>query len=220
MAFAGNDLVNFIGVFMAGFDSFQIAQDVAAAGGNIETLYMGRLAGPVIAKTGWLLGAGVIMVLSLWFSKKSRTVTETEVNLARKGEGVERFSSSPLSRSLVRGSLNFSKSMNKITPSSVKRFIESRFEPVELENQASFDLIRASVNLTTAALLISLGTSLKLPLSTTYVTFMVAMGTSLADRAWGRESAVYRINGVLTVISGWLLTAFVAFTISFAVALF
>ncbi len=220
MAFAGNDLVNFIGVFMAGFDSFQIAQGVAASGGDIETLYMGRLAGPVIAKTGWLLGAGVIMILSLWFSKKSRSVTETEVNLARKGEGVERFSSSPLSRSLVRGSLGFSKSMSRITPGPVKRFIESRFEPVELENKASFDLIRASVNLTTAALLISLGTSLKLPLSTTYVTFMVAMGTSLADRAWGRESAVYRINGVLTVIAGWLLTAFVAFTTSLAVGLF
>jgi phosphate/sulfate permease len=220
MAFAGNDLVNFIGVFMAGFDSFQIAQGVAAAGGDIETLYMGKLSEPVIAKTGWLLGAGVIMILALWFSKKSRSVTETEVNLARKGEGVERFSSSPLSRSLVRGSLNFSKSMSKVTPGPVKRFIEKRFEPMQLENKASFDLIRASVNLTTAALLISLGTSLKLPLSTTYVTFMVAMGTSLADRAWGRESAVYRINGVLTVVAGWLLTAFVAFTVAMTVGLF
>lgn len=220
MAFAGNDLVNFIGVFMAGFDSFQIAQGVASAGGDIETLYMGKLSEPVIAKTGWLLGAGVIMILALWFSKKSRSVTETEVNLARKGEGVERFSSSPLSRSLVRGSLNFSKSMSKVTPGPVKRFIENRFEPMQLENKASFDLIRASVNLTTAALLISLGTSLKLPLSTTYVTFMVAMGTSLADRAWGRESAVYRINGVLTVVAGWLLTAFVAFTVALTVGLF
>jgi hypothetical protein len=181
---------------------------------------MGRLSEPVIAKTGWLFGAGVIMILALWFSKKSRGVTETEVNLARKGEGVERFSSSPLSRSLVRGSINFSKSMSKVTPGPVKRFIESRFEPMQLENKASFDLIRASVNLTTAALLISLGTSLKLPLSTTYVTFMVAMGTSLADRAWGRESAVYRINGVLTVVAGWLLTAFVAFTVAMTVGLF
>lgn len=220
MAFAGNDLVNFIGVFMAGFDSFQIAQGVAAAGGDVESLYMGQLSEPVIANIYWLLGAGVIMILALWLSKKSRSVTETEVNLARKGEGVERFSSSPLSRSLVRGSLNFSKSMSKVTPSPVKRFIESRFEPLQLENKASFDLIRASVNLTTAALLISLGTSLKLPLSTTYVTFMVAMGTSLADRAWGRESAVYRINGVLTVVAGWLLTAFVAFTAAMAVGLF
>lgn len=220
MAFAGNDLVNFIGVFLAGFDSFQIAQGVAASGGDIQTLHMGRLSEPVIAKTGWLLGAGVIMVLALWLSKKSRSVTETEVNLARKGEGVERFSSSPLSRSLVRGSLNFSKSMGKIMPAQVKSFLESRFEPVELENKASFDLIRASINLTISALLISLGTSLKLPLSTTYVTFMVAMGSSLADRAWGRESAVYRINGVLTVVAGWLLTALVAFTASFAVGLF
>lgn len=220
MAFAGNDLVNFIGVFMAGYDSFRIAQDVAASGGDINLLHMGKLSEPVVANIWWLLGAGVIMVLALWFSKKSRSVTETEVNLARKGDGVERFSSSPLSRSMVRSSLNFSKSISKITPASVKNFIDRRFEPVELENKASFDLIRASVNLTIAALLISLGTSLKLPLSTTYVTFMVAMGSSLADRAWGRESAVYRINGVLTVVAGWLLTALVAFTASMIVGLF
>ena len=220
MAFAGNDLVNFIGVFMAGFDSFQIAQEYAATGGDIDTLYMGRLSEPVVANIGLLLGAGILMVLALVFSKKSRTVTETEVNLARKGEGVERFSSSPLSRSIVRGSLNFSKSMSKVTPPAIKNFIDKRFEPVELENNASFDLLRASVNLTISALLISLGTSLKLPLSTTYVTFMVAMGSSLADRAWGRESAVYRINGVLTVVAGWLLTALVAFTAALLVGLF
>lgn len=220
MAFAGNDLVNFIGVFMAGYDSFRIAQDVATSGGDINLLHMGKLSEPVVANIWWLLGAGVIMVLALWFSKKSRSVTETEVNLARKGDGVERFSSSPLSRSMVRSSLNFSKSISKIIPASSKNFINKRFEPVELENKASFDLIRASVNLTIAALLISLGTSLKLPLSTTYVTFMVAMGSSLADRAWGRESAVYRINGVLTVVAGWLLTALVAFTASMIVGLF
>lgn len=220
MAFAGNDLVNFIGVFMAGYDSFRIAQDVFASGGDINTLYMDRLSEPVAVNIGWLLGAGVIMVLALWFSKKSRTVTETEVNLARKGEGIERFSSSPLSRTMVRGSLNISKSVDKMIPLPVKNFIESRFVPVPLENKASFDLIRASVNLTIAALLISLGTSLKLPLSTTYVTFMVAMGSSLADRAWGRESAVYRINGVLTVVAGWLLTALIAFTVSLLVGLF
>ncbi len=220
MAFAGNDLVNFIGVFMAGYDSFQIAREVAAAGGNIDLLYMGKLSEPVVANMGWLLGAGLIMVLALWFSKKSRTVTETEVNLARKGEGIERFSSSPLSRSMVRGSLTISKSIDKFTPSPLRRFIENRFEPVALENSASFDLIRASVNLTIAALLISLGTSLKLPLSTTYVTFMVAMGTSLADRAWGRESAVYRINGVLTVVAGWLMTALIAFSTSMLIGLF
>ena len=220
MAFAGNDLVNFIGVFMAGFDSFQIAQGVAAAGGDINELYMGKLSEPVVAHFGWLLGAGIIMVLALCFSKKSRTVTQTEVNLARKGEGIERFSSSPLSRSIVRGSIAIGKPIGKLIPKAVKEFINKRFAPVPLKNNASFDLIRASVNLTIAALLISLGTSLKLPLSTTFVTFMVAMGTSLADRAWGRESAVYRVNGVLTVISGWLLTAFVAFTAAFLVGLF
>ncbi|MDY9917934.1 MAG: inorganic phosphate transporter [Proteiniphilum sp.] len=219
-AFAGNDLVNFIGVSMAGYDSFQIAREVTASGGDINQLHMGRLSEPVVANIWWLLVAGVIMVLALWFSKKSRAVTETEVNLARKGDGVERFSSSPLSRHMVRSSLNFSKSISKIIPASSKNFINKRFEPVELENKASFDLIRASVNLTIAALLISLGTSLKLPLSTTYVTFMVAMGSSLADRAWGRESAVYRINGVLTVVAGWLLTALVAFTASMIVGLF
>lgn len=220
MAFAGNDLVNFIGVFMAGFDSFRIASEVAAAGGNIDSLYMGDLAQPVVANMRWLIGAGIIMILALWFSKKSRSVSDTEVNLARKGEGVERFSSSPLSRSMVRGSLNFSKSLDKVIPAAAKRFVEHRFEPIALDNKASFDLIRASVNITIAALLISLGTSLKLPLSTTYVTFMVAMGTSLADRAWGRESAVYRINGVLTVVAGWLMTALIAFSVSLVIALF
>ena len=220
MAFAGNDLVNFIGVFMAGYDSFRIAGEVAATGGNIETLYMDKLNEPVMANLPWLIGAGLIMILSLWFSKKSRSVTETEVNLARKGEGVERFSSSPLSRSMVRGSLTLTKSVDKIMPGPIKRFIDRQFTPVKTENGASFDLIRASVNLTVAALLISLGTSLKLPLSTTFVTFMVAMGTSLADRAWGRDSAVYRINGVLTVVAGWLMTALIAFTVSMLIGLF
>lgn len=220
LAFAGNDLVNFIGVFMAGLDSFKIAADVVASGGSVDTLYMGELNKPVVANWPWLLGAGVVMVLALWFSKKSRSVTETEVNLARKGDGVERFSSSALSRSIVRGTLTINKSVNKLIPEGVKKVIDKRFEPVPLEDKASFDLIRATVNLTISALLISLGTSLKLPLSTTYVTFMVAMGSSLADRAWGRESAVYRINGVLTVIAGWLMTALIAFTASFLVGLF
>lgn len=220
MAFAGNDLVNFIGVFMAGFDSFHIAQEFAASGGEVNSLYMNGLSEPVTANIYWLLGAGIIMVLALTFSKKTRTVSDTEVNLARKGEGIERFSSSPLSRSIVRGSLAFGKSMDKITPESLKKFIDKRFEPVELENKASFDLIRASVNLTVSAMLISLGTSLKLPLSTTFVTFMVAMGSSFADRAWGRESAVYRINGVLTVVAGWFLTALLAFTAAMIVAFF
>lgn len=220
MAFAGNDLVNFIGVFMAGLDSFKIAQGVAASGGDINTLYMDRLSEPVVANVGWLIGAGVIMVLALVFSKKSRSVSATELNLSRKGEGLEKFSSSPLSRSIVRGSLIVGKSIGSFTPTPIKKFIDNRFEPVELENKASYDLIRASINLTVSALLISLGTSLKLPLSTTFVTFMVAMGTSLADRAWGRESAVYRINGVLTVVAGWLMTALVAFTAALIVGLF
>lgn len=219
LAFAGNDLLNFIGVFMAGLDSFKIAKEVVAAGGSIDTLYMSALKNPVTANWQWLLGAGTLMVLALWFSKKSRSVTETEVNLSRKGEGVERFSSSAMSRSIVRGAINMSRTFKIITPEPVKKFIDKRFTHVELENQASFDLIRASVNLTISALLISLGTSLKLPLSTTYVTFMVAMGTSLADRAWGRESAVYRINGVLTVVAGWLMTALIAFTAALSVGL-
>ena len=220
LAFAGNDLVNFIGVFMAGKDSFLIAQDIVASGGSIDTLFMSELNKPVVAQWQWLFGAGVIMVLALWLSKKSRTVTETEVNLARKGEGMERFSSSSLSRSIVHGAMNLGRSIDKATPQHIKDYIDRRFEPIPVENNASFDLIRASVNLTISALLISLGTSLKLPLSTTYVTFMVAMGTSLADRAWGRESAVYRINGVLTVVAGWLLTALIAFSASLFVGLF
>jgi len=219
MSFAGNDLVNFIGPFMAALNSFQIASDVSAAGGSIDNLYMNALSEPVKADWRYLMGAGIVMILTLWFSKKARTVTKTEVSLARQGEGVERFSSSQASRALVRSAIDFSRLMEKITPSKVKYFFESRFEAVPSHdpNAPSFDLIRASVNLTVSALLISLGTSLKLPLSTTYVTFMVAMGTSLADRAWGRESAVYRITGVLTVIGGWLLTALIAFSVSMLV---
>ncbi len=220
LSFAGNDLVNFIGVFMAGLSSYQIAADVVASGGTVDTLMMNKLSEPVVVDWRFLFGAGIIMVLALWFSKKARTVTKTEVNLSRQGEGMERFNSSVASRSIVRRAVNFSKLIRKITPHQVTEFVESRFKPLPEEKQenSSFDLIRASVNLTVAALLISLGTSLKLPLSTTYVTFMVAMGSSLADRAWGRESAVYRITGVLTVISGWFITAFVAFTVAAIVA--
>lgn len=221
LAFAGNDLVNFIGVFMAGLDTYQIGLEHYNGGGDLNTLYMGELAKPVIAKWQWLLGAGVIMIIALWTSKKAHTVSDTEVNLARSGEGgIERFSSSPLSRSIVRGAINMNKAVEAVVPEKVNRWINSRFEIVPVENGASFDLIRASVNLTVASLLIALGTSLKLPLSTTYVTFMVAMGTSLADRAWGRESAVYRISGVLTVIAGWLLTALIAFSASLIIGMF
>lgn len=221
LSFAGNDLVNFIGVFMAGKSSFDLASAFAAQGGDINQLYMHQLNDAVSVDWRYLFGAGVIMVLALWFSKKAKNVTKTEVNLSRQGEGVEQFSSTKASRSLVRNALNMGRLVNYITPVKVKDFIESRFKPLENKKASdpSFDLIRASVNLTVAAMLISLGTSLKLPLSTTYVTFMVAMGSALADRAWGRESAVYRITGVLTVISGWFLTAFVAFSAAAIVAL-
>lgn len=220
LAFAGNDLVNFIGVFMAGLGAYEIASGVVASGGSIENLTMGQLSGPVVADWRFLLGAGIIMILALWFSKKARTVTKTEVNLSRQDEGIENFSSTAASRSMVRSAVNINKLVSTITPVKVANFIESRFEPItdEEKQDASFDLIRASVNLTVATLLISLGTSLKLPLSTTYVTFMVAMSSSLADRAWGRESAVYRISGVLTVVSGWFITAIVAFSVSALVA--
>lgn len=220
LSFAGNDLVNFIGVFMAGLSSFEIASGVAASGGDVNTLMMDGLSKPVSVDWRYLFGAGIIMIVALWTSKKARSVTKTEVNLSRQNEGIERFNSSGASRSIVRSALNMSKLFRTITPKNVSNFIERRFTPLSAEERgdASFDLIRASVNLTVSALLISVGTDLKLPLSTTYVTFMVAMGSSLADRAWGRESAVYRITGVLTVISGWFLTAFVAFTVAAIVA--
>ena len=220
LSFAGNDLVNFIGVFMAGQSSMEIASAAVAQGMDLSTLTMGGLTAPVTADWRYLLGAGLIMVLALMFSKKARTVTDTEVNLARQGGGVERFGSVPPARMMVRYALNASRVVEKIMPASVGRFIEKRFQPVSEgpDNGASFDLIRASVNLTVAALLISLATSLKLPLSTTYGTFMVAMGSSLADKAWGRDSAVYRITGVITVISGWFFTAFAAFAMCCMVA--
>ncbi len=221
LAFAGNDLVNFIGVSMAGWSSVDIANDYVAAGGDLSTLKMGALSEKVQVNWIFLFGAGAIMTLTLWFSKKARKVTETEINLSRQGEGSERFGSTAFSRGLVRGAVGINRTFEAITPKPVQRWIDRRFEPLATTaaDKAPFDLIRATVNLACAAILIALATSLKLPLSTTYVTFMVAMGTSLADRAWGRESAVYRITGVLTVISGWFLTAFIAFTVAFIIAL-
>ncbi|MDO5522499.1 MAG: inorganic phosphate transporter [Bacteroidia bacterium] len=221
LAFASNDLVNFIGVPLAGLDAYKSASAAAATGVSIDTLFMGALGGPVKADIKLLLLAGLVMVAALWFSKKAKSVTETEVNLGRQGTGLERFSSTPLSRSIVRWGVDTNKAVNKLVTASMRNKINSRFVLPEEDDSStgvSFDLIRASVNLTIAAMLISLGTSLKLPLSTTYVTFMVAMGTSLADRAWGRESAVYRITGVLTVIGGWFITAIVAFTVAGVVA--
>jgi len=221
MAFASNDLVNFIGVTMAGVSSYEIASAHAAAGGNVETLLMSDLANPVVVHPIFLLLAGGIMALTISFSKKAQSVTDTGVNLSRQDDGFERFGSTPASRALVRSARMLNKRFSAILPDSVNQFIDKRFKPskIELKNKASFDLIRASVNITVAALLISIATSLKLPLSTTYVAFMVAMGTSLSDRAWGRESAVYRITGVLTVISGWFLTGFIAFSAGALVAL-
>jgi hypothetical protein len=221
LAFAGNDLVNFIGVPMAGYHSYEIASAAHANGIDISTLTMEGLREPVKADWRILVAAGMVMVLALWFSKKARKVTATEVNLSSQNSGVEQFGSMQLSRTIVRGSINFSKAIDRMTPKAVLNFIDSRFKPLapSEDEKASFDFIRASVNLTIATLLISLATSLKLPLSTTYVTFMVAMGTSLADRAWGRESAVYRITGVITVIASWFLTAVITFTTAGLIAL-
>lgn len=219
LAFAGNDLVNFIGVPLAGFSSFM---DYTANGaGNADGFLMTSLLGP--AKTPWyfLIGAGAIMVYALCTSKKAHAVIKTSVDLSRQDEGEETFGSTPIARTVVRISMTLANSLSQIMPESSKQWLNSRFRKDEaiIADGAAFDLVRASVNLVLAGLLIALGTSLKLPLSTTYVTFMVAMGTSLADRAWGRDSAVYRITGVLSVIGGWFITAGAAFTICFFVAL-
>lgn len=220
-AFAGNDLVNFIGVPLAGFESFKV---FAASGGVAADFTMDSLREAIKTPTFFLLIAGVVMAFALWFSKKARTVTQTELDLSRQEEGVESFSSSGFARLLVRFFIASGKLTQKIIPGSIHRFVNSRFDSKKVHKKVSekgqaFDLLRASVNLMVASALISLGTSLKLPLSTTYVTFMVSMGTSLSDRAWGRESAVYRISGVVTVILGWFFTAFAAFTASFTIAL-
>ena len=211
MAFAGNDLVNFIGVPLAGFSSYQ---DYMAAGASEPMGFlMDSLNGPARSPIFFLLAAGAIMVFSLATSKKAYNVVKTSVSLSAQSEGDEMFGSSKLARSLVRGFASIANWVVYITPARVKRWVGSRFNVEEsiMEDGAAFDLLRASINLVLAGLLIAVGTSLKLPLSTTYVTFMVAMGTSLADMAWGRESAVFRITGVLSVIGGWFITAFAAF---------
>ncbi|MEX0987544.1 MAG: inorganic phosphate transporter [Bacteroidales bacterium] len=220
MAFAGNDLVNFIGVPLAGFESFKafMASGSADAGG----LRMESLLEPVNTPIFFLIASGLIMVLTLRYSGKARAVTATTIDLSRQDEGSERFASSSLARFIVRKSIEISNGATKITPRAVSGFLKKRFESQETKGEKqeklAFDLVRASVNLVVASILIAIGTSLKLPLSTTYVTFMVAMGTSLADGAWGRDSAVYRITGVLTVIGGWFFTAFIAFLASFIIA--
>ena len=216
LAFAGNDLVNFIGVPIAGFDAF--AEAKSATGMN-EGLMMTALAQPEKANVLYILAAGLIMVITLWTSSKSMQVSETEISLSAQGDEVSpQHSSSLFSRALVRGTLNVIHLFDRIMPKKSKEFVERRFEYEDIEHSgAPYDMIRATVNLTTASLLIALATSLKLPLSTTYVCFMVAMGSSLADRAWGRESAVYRITGVMTVIMGWFVTAIGGFLIALAV---
>ncbi len=222
LAFAGNDLVNFIGVFMAAKDAYFVAQDYVAAGGALGALKMDALGEPVQVNALRLLGAGAVMVLALIFSRKARTVIETEVKLARSNAmGKERFGSCLPARAAVRTTRRVLELVSRCTPEPVARFVAARFRPLSAaeDEGVAFDLIRASVNLTVAALLISLATSMKLPLSTTYVTFMVAMGSSLADRAWGRDSAVYRITGVLVVIGGWFLTGLGAVTTAFVTAL-
>lgn len=211
MAFAGNDLVNFVGVPLTSLASYQ--DFTANGGGDLHGFMMSSLNGPAETPFYFLVGAGMIMVVSLATSKKARQVTQTTVGLSAQNQGDELFGSSRLGRSLVRGSINTFSWVSDRTPSAVKKWISRRMDTTvqQPEDGAAFDLVRGSVNLMLAGMLIAWGTSMKLPLSTTFVTFMVAMGTSLADRAWGRESAVFRITGVISVIGGWFITAGVAF---------
>ena len=211
MAFAGNDLVNFIGVPLAGLDS--LCDFTANGNGNYDGYMMTSLMTSAKSPLLYLLLAGLIMIIAMATSKKAQNVVKTSVDLSRQDESDEMFGSSRLARSIVRSSRDIGELVVRFTPKSVSRWIDSRFnkDEVILAEGAAFDEVRAAVNLVLAALLIVLGTSLKLPLSTTYVTFMVAMGTSLADRAWSRESAVFRVTGVVSVIGGWFITAGAAF---------
>ena len=211
VAFAGNDLVNFIGVPLSGLSAYQ---DYAAnGGGDAHGYLMQSLNGPSNTPIYFLIGAGLIMVVALATSKKAQNVSKTEIGLGSQQVGDEMFGSSRIARRLVRWSLSVIAWIRRITPPRVRAWFNRRFNTDEtiMDQGAAFDLIRGSVNLVLAGALIALGTSMKLPLSTTFVTFMVAMGTSLADRAWSRESAVFRITGVISVIGGWFLTAGVAF---------
>ena len=219
LAFAGNDLVNFIGVPLAGLDSWKIAQ----ATGNPDML-MGALNNPVKADTIFLVCAGAIMILTLWTSKKTQNVSDTELSLSSsQDDGAEKFGSSAFSRAIVRVAVGCSRWFEDHTPKKLQDAVARRFEaPSATElgaDYGQYDLIRAAVNLTAGSMLIIIGTSLQLPLSTTYVTFMVAMGSSLADKAWGRESAVYRITGVITVVAGWFVTGLAAFVLSIIITL-
>lgn len=221
MAFAGNDLVNFIGVAVAGMQAYT---SWSGSGVGAGEFYMTALDAKVATPTYLLLGAGVIMVITLWVSSKAKKVTETEVNLSRQSEGDERFRPNMISRAIVGSAMAVSRTVGFVVPENARKFSASRFEQlktrhIDEKNAPAFDLIRASINLMVASILIAYATSLKLPLSTTYVSFMVAMGTSLSDRAWGRESAVYRVAGVLSVIGGWLMTAVIAFVAASIIAL-
>ena len=214
LAFAGNDLVNFIGVPLAGFSAY--TDYVANSNGvGIHDFMMTSLMSSAKTPAIFLFASGLIMVYALATSKKAKNVIKTSVDLARQEEGDEMFGSSALARTIVRRANNINDFLKRVIPVGMRRWIDSRFnkDEVILENGAAFDLVRAAVNLVLSGLLIIIGTTMKLPLSTTYVTFIVAMGTSLADRAWSRDSAVYRITGMLSVIGGWFITAFVAFTI-------
>lgn len=219
LAFAGNDLVNFIGVTLAGFDSFITFISPENAGISPDALDMSSLAGAAKTPAFFLFAAGFVMLLALWTSKKARKVLKTSIDLSsQQNSENEMFGSSSFSRNLVRICTKMVTAVARKTPRGLKKWINSRFTPLEEREDVAFDLVRASVNLVLGGLLIALGTSLKLPLSTTYVTFMVAMGTSLADRAWGRESAVYRVTGVVSVVGGWFITAGAAFILAALVA--
>ena len=216
LAFAGNDLVNFIGVPVAGYDSYMMARE----SGDMA-MSMGGLATDVSANMLLLLAAGTIMIITLWTSRRALSVSKTELSLSSQNEGEERYGSSAISRGLVRAAMNVNAFYERVMPERLRRSLAARFEKLPEGERVggSYDLIRGTVNLTTASILISIATSLKLHLSTTYVCFMVSMGSSLADRAWGRESAVYRITGVMTVVSGWFVTGVGAITIAFVVGL-
>ncbi len=220
MAFAANDLVNFIGVPLAGLNAFQNA----IASSDPLNVTMTALSKKVQSQTYIMLVAGIIMVVTLYLSKKAKRVTETEISLGQQDEGTEKFESVWLSRKIVNMFDSLFGTVKNIAPESIRNIITRRLAPVQgakgvpQAEKPSFDLVRASVNLVVASAVVSFATSLKLPLSTTYVTFMVAMGTSFSDQAWGRESAVYRVTGVLTVIGGWFMTAFIAFIVSFIFA--
>jgi phosphate/sulfate permease len=222
MAFSGNDLVNFVGVPIAAWNSYEAW---SVSGVSADAFSMGILAEKVPSNVLLLLFAGAIMVVTLWTSSKAQNVIKTGIDLSRQGEGHEKFQPNPLSRLCVRASMGINKGISFLLPKSTLAFVDTKFQkPVialpkdKTYELPAFDMVRASVNLIVAGILISIATSMKLPLSTTYVTFMVAMGTSLADRAWGRESAVYRVAGVLNVIGGWFLTAITAFLAAAIVA--